>query len=93
MDLAGKVCLITGGTSGIGAASALEFARHGADIAIAARKAPAETGELLSETKKQGRKMTWGKIIPLNTPKCRSCVSPSPSQTCNANNLNQRRRR
>jgi NAD(P)-dependent dehydrogenase (short-subunit alcohol dehydrogenase family) len=34
MKLEGKVCLITGGSSGIGAATALEFASRGADIAI-----------------------------------------------------------
>jgi NAD(P)-dependent dehydrogenase (short-subunit alcohol dehydrogenase family) len=34
MDLQGKVCLITGGSSGIGAATAREFARRGADISI-----------------------------------------------------------
>jgi NAD(P)-dependent dehydrogenase (short-subunit alcohol dehydrogenase family) len=37
MELAGKVCLITGGTSGIGAATARDFARRGADIAICGR--------------------------------------------------------
>jgi NAD(P)-dependent dehydrogenase (short-subunit alcohol dehydrogenase family) len=34
MKLAGKVCLITGGSSGIGAATAREFAFRGADIAL-----------------------------------------------------------
>jgi len=34
MDLQGKVCLITGGSSGIGAATAREFAHRGADISI-----------------------------------------------------------
>jgi len=34
MNLEGTVCLITGGSSGIGAATAREFARRGADIAI-----------------------------------------------------------
>lgn len=34
MELEGKVCLITGGSSGIGAATAREFAFRGADIAV-----------------------------------------------------------
>ena len=34
MKLDGKVCLITGGSSGIGAAAAREFASRGADIAL-----------------------------------------------------------
>jgi len=33
-----KVCLITGGTSGIGAAAALEIARTGAAVVIVGRK-------------------------------------------------------
>ncbi len=39
MKLAGKVCLVTGGVRGIGAATALRFARAGADVAIQSRDA------------------------------------------------------
>jgi NAD(P)-dependent dehydrogenase (short-subunit alcohol dehydrogenase family) len=44
MDLTGKVALVTGGTMGLGAAVALDLARRGADLAIAARNlgGPAE---------------------------------------------------
>lgn len=37
MNLPRKVCLVTGGTSGIGARTAIEFARQGADVAICGR--------------------------------------------------------
>jgi NAD(P)-dependent dehydrogenase (short-subunit alcohol dehydrogenase family) len=40
-SLEGKIALVTGGSKGIGRAIALAFAEHGADVAIAARGAPA----------------------------------------------------
>ena len=41
MTLAGKSLFVTGGNSGIGLATALRFAREGADIALLARRAEA----------------------------------------------------
>ena len=42
MNLSGKIALITGGTSGIGASVALALAREGADIALVGRRSHAE---------------------------------------------------
>ncbi len=41
MELAGKVCLVTGASSGIGRATALALAARGAVLALAARRADA----------------------------------------------------
>ena len=46
MKLKGKVAIVTGGNSGIGAAIVLEFARQGANIAIDYRSRPEATEEL-----------------------------------------------
>jgi NAD(P)-dependent dehydrogenase (short-subunit alcohol dehydrogenase family) len=46
MDLRGKVCLVTGGTSGIGAATALLLAQKGALIVAVSRTAKAPNGLL-----------------------------------------------
>lgn len=47
MELAGKVCLITGGTSGIGAATAAAFARRGAHVAVTGRNPRTDSIEML----------------------------------------------
>ncbi|HEY3770802.1 MAG TPA: SDR family NAD(P)-dependent oxidoreductase [Candidatus Angelobacter sp.] len=56
MELDGKVCLITGGTKGIGAAAAVELARRGAHISINGRAADEEANRVKDEVEALGRK-------------------------------------
>lgn len=56
MKLDGKVSFITGGTSGIGAATALELARLGSDIAIIGRKIDGRAEAVRKKIESLGRR-------------------------------------
>ena len=56
MQLTDKVALITGGTKGIGAATAVELARQGAHIAINGRHRDADADAVKAEVEQHGRR-------------------------------------
>jgi len=74
MDLKGKVCLVTGGSSGIGAATALSLARRGAHIATVSRRGVAQKRENLSALEACGTTIRGLKADVADPAACRNCV-------------------
>jgi len=56
VELSGKAALVTGGTKGIGAATALELARRGADVAIVGRYDDESARQTASQVESLGRR-------------------------------------
>jgi NAD(P)-dependent dehydrogenase (short-subunit alcohol dehydrogenase family) len=56
MNLSGKIALVTGGTRGIGAATALSLAKEGADVAIIARHLDDEANSVRQSILALGRR-------------------------------------
>jgi NAD(P)-dependent dehydrogenase (short-subunit alcohol dehydrogenase family) len=54
-SLEGQVALVTGGSRGIGEATAVRFARAGADVAVTSRRLPA-LEEVAEKVRKEGRR-------------------------------------
>src|ERR1700691_5636746 len=72
MDLQGKVCLVTGGSSGIGASTALRLARKGARVVSASRRRPSHGRNINSYT--NGIQVSFVKADLSNPEDCRNCV-------------------
>lgn len=74
MDLRGKTCLVTGGTSGIGAAAALALAKKGASIAVASRRGDAQLSESLATIKADSLEICFLKADVGDPADCGRCV-------------------
>jgi citronellol/citronellal dehydrogenase len=58
-DFTGKVAIVTGGGTGIGAATALLLARYGAEVVIAGRTEATLAGSARAITSETGRRCIW----------------------------------
>jgi NAD(P)-dependent dehydrogenase (short-subunit alcohol dehydrogenase family) len=74
MRLAGKVALITGGTSGIGRATAVLFAREGAAVVLTGRDA-GRGAEVVREIEDQGGRARFVRANVTNAEDCRRTVA------------------
>lgn len=72
MDLHGKVCLVTGGSSGIGASTALRLARKGARVVSASRRGSSQDRSLQGSI--NGLDVYFVKADLSDPEACRSCV-------------------
>jgi NAD(P)-dependent dehydrogenase (short-subunit alcohol dehydrogenase family) len=59
MELKNKICLVTGGTMGIGGATAIALAEAGADVAIVARRNGAEAKDIEDRVAALGRRCAF----------------------------------
>jgi NAD(P)-dependent dehydrogenase (short-subunit alcohol dehydrogenase family) len=73
MDLKGKVCVVTGGTSGIGAAAARNFSAKGAHVAAASRRGT-PNAELIAAAEASGTSIRFFKADVADPRTCRDCV-------------------
>ena len=71
--LAGRVALVSGAGPGLGRVAAIELARHGADIALGARRAEV-LADVAAEIEAMGRRVIWRPTDITSVEDCRALV-------------------
>jgi len=81
MELEKKICLITGGTKGIGAATAILLAQKGADVAVVGRElGDAEALDTRKKLEATGRRVLFLKGDVAKPEDCRAMVEQTAAQ-------------
>ncbi len=73
MDLHNKVALVTGGTKGIGAATAIAYAQAGANVAIVGRHHDGDAKQVIAAIEKLGRRGVFVQA---------DCAKPAEATAC-----------
>lgn len=80
MELQNKACLITGGTKGIGAATAIAMAQQGAHVAIAARNIDDHARQTMRQIETMGRRCIMIAADLARPPDAARCVEETARQ-------------
>ena len=75
MELRDKVCLVTGGNSGIGASTSFRLAREGSQVVVVSRRGDDLQPDCLKSIERNGHAIRYAKADLADPAACRDCVN------------------